>query len=401
MKGPLDGLRVVEMGGIGPAPFCAMMLADMGATVVRIQRPEAAQVAEKDGRFDVLARGRPALSIDLRNPQGTELVLKLLDDADVLIEGFRPGVMERLNLGPDECLARRPGLVYGRMTGWGQDGPLAHSAGHDINYIALVGALHAIGESPKPPTLPLNYVGDFGGGAMMLAFGLLCAVFEARKSGLGQVVDAAMTDGAAALSGIMYGMHAEGKWSNRRGENMLDGGSHFYNTYACADGKSIALGAVEPRFYLLLLKLCGMDQPDAYEHLDSGEWPQFKQRLSQHFLTRTRDEWRELLEGTDACFAPILDWDEAPRHPHNRARKTFIEVDGVVQPAPAPRFSRTPAAIPQSGAAMTKDVRSVLLDWGLSAPVVDAVVASGVVSGTDLAAADQAVRPLTRDSKSR
>ncbi len=378
MKGPLDGLRVVEMGGIGPAPFCAMMLADMGATVLRIQRPEAAQVVEKDSRFDVLARGRPALAIDLRKQQGTELVLMLLDDADVLIEGFRPGVMERLGLGPDVCLARRPSLVYGRMTGWGQDGPLAHSAGHDINYIALVGALHAIGESGKPPTIPLNYIGDFGGGAMMLAFGLLCAVFEAQKSGQGQVVDAAMTDGAAVLSGIMYGMHAEGKWSNRRGENMLDGGAHFYNTYACADGKSIAIGAVESRFYLLLLKLCGVGEPEAYEHLDSSEWPKFKQRLSELFLTRTRDEWCALLEGTDACFAPILDWDEAPLHPHNQARKTFVEVDGVVQPAPAPRFSRTPTAVPKTGKAMTSNVRSVLISWGLSATVVDTLVDAGV-----------------------
>lgn len=378
MKGPLDGLRVVEMGGIGPAPFCAMMLADMGATVLRIQRPESDQAASRrDPRFDVLARNRPALAIDLRNPQGRELVLKLLDNADLLIEGFRPGVMERLQLGPDVCLARSPGLVYGRMTGWGQDGPLASSAGHDINYIALVGALHAIGESGKPPTIPLNYIGDFGGGAMMLAFGLMCAVFEAQKSGQGQVVDAAMTDGAALLSGIMYGMHAEGKWNNRRGTNMLDGGAHFYNTYDCADGKSIALGAVEPRFYLLLLKLCGMDEPEAYEHLDRSKWPQLKQRLTQLFITRTRDEWCALLEGTDACFAPILDWDEAPLHPHNQARKTFVEIDGVVQPAPAPRFSRTPAAVPQTGKAMTGNVRSLLHGWGLSATVVDALVDAG------------------------
>lgn len=379
MKGPLAGLRVVEMAGIGPAPFCAMMLADMGATVLRIQRPAVEQPASRNKhRFDVLARGRPALSIDLRNPQGTELVLHLLDNADVLIEGFRPGVMERLNLGPTTCLVRRPSLVYGRMTGWGQDGPLAHCAGHDINYIALVGALHSIGQPDKPPTIPLNYIGDFGGGAMMLAFGLLCAVLESRQSGEGQVVDAAMTDGAAALSSIMYGMHAEGNWSNRRGENMLDGGAHFYNTYACADGKSIAIGAVEPKFYQLLLRLCGMDEPDAYEHMDSREWPQLKHCLSQLFSTQTRDEWCALLEGTDACFAPVLDWDEAPLHPHNQARQTFIEVDGVVQPAPAPKFSRTPAAAPQSGAAMTSDARSILLDWGIDSVIVDAFAQAGI-----------------------
>lgn len=381
MKGPLDGLRVVELGGIGPAPFCAMMLADMGAKVLRIQRPADEQAAPRhDSRFDVLARGRPALSIDLRQPQGKDMVLRLLDDADVLIEGFRPGVMERLDLGPATCLARRPSLVYGRMTGWGQDGPLAHCAGHDINYIALVGALHAIGQSDQPPTVPLNYLGDFGGGAMMLAFGLVCAVLEARQSGQGQVVDAAMTDGAALLSSMMYGMHAAGNWSNRRGENMLDGGAHFYNTYVCADGKSIAIGAVEPKFFQLLLNLCGMEPPDGYAHLDSDDWPQLKQRMSQLFSTRTRDEWCLLLEATDACFASVLDWDEAPRHPHNQARQTFIEVDGVVQPAPAPRFSRTPTAAPVSGAAMTRNTRSALFDWGLSAAMVECLADAGVIS---------------------
>lgn len=380
-RGPLAGLRVVELGGIGPAPFCAMMLADMGAQVLRIQRPGPEQAASQDNqKFDVLGRGRPALSIDLRHPQGTGMVLQLLDNADVLIEGFRPGVMERLDLGPATCLARRPGLVYGRMTGWGQDGPLAHSAGHDINYIALVGALHSIGQADKPPTVPLNYLGDFGGGAMMLAFGLLCAVLEARTSGKGQVVDAAMTDGAAVLSSMMYGMHAEGNWSNRRGENMLDGGAHFYATYLCADGKSIAIGAVEERFYQLLLSLCGMALPDAYAHLDSREWPRLKQRMSALFSTRTRDEWCVPLEGTDACFAPVLDWDEAPLHPHNKARQTFVELDGVVQPAPAPRFSRTPAAVPRTGAAMTRNARAALLDWGLSAAMVETFAEAGAIS---------------------
>lgn len=385
MPGPLAGMKVVELGGIGPAPFCAMMLADMGAQVLRIQRPADRQAEARDKRFDVLARGRPALSVDLRTPQGKEIILQLLDDADVLIEGFRPGVMERLGLGPATCLARRPGLVYGRMTGWGQDGPLAHSAGHDINYIALVGVLHAIGHADRPPTIPLNYLGDFGGGAMMLAFGLVCAVLEARQSGQGQVVDAAMTDGAALLSSMMYGMHAAGGWSNRRGANMLDGGAHFYGTYACADGKSIAVGAVEPKFFQLLLTLCGMAEPEGYAHLDSDRWPQLKQRMTQLFSTRTRDEWCALLEATDACFAPVLDWDEAPRHPHNQARRTFIEVEGVVQPAPAPRFSRTPAATPVSGAAMTRNVHSALLDWGLSASMVARLADAGVISSAQAA----------------
>ncbi|HUY04275.1 MAG TPA: CaiB/BaiF CoA-transferase family protein [Rhodocyclaceae bacterium] len=364
MKGPLQGLRIIEMAGIGPAPFCAMMLADMGAEILRIQRPQPEASAPRENRqFDVMARGRRALTLDLHAPGGAALVLDLLDSADVLIEGFRPGVMERLGLGPDICLARRPGLIYGRMTGWGQSGPLSACAGHDINYIALSGALHAIGREGQGPTLPLNYIGDFGGGGMMLAFGILCAVLEARQSGQGQVVDAAMSDGAALLSSMMYGMHADGKWSNQRGDNLLDGGAHFYNTYACADGKHIALGAIEPQFYKLLLERCGIDAQDPLAQMDTGKWPELKCRFADLFRTRTRQQWCALLEGTDACFAPVLDWDEAPQHPHNQARKTFVTIDGVVQPAPAPRFSRTPPATPASTEALAADAQTVLREW--------------------------------------
>ncbi|OIQ96267.1 E-cinnamoyl-CoA:R-phenyllactate CoA transferase [mine drainage metagenome] len=364
MKGPLRGLRVIEMAGIGPAPFCAMMLADMGAEILRIQRPQPEASAPRESRqSDVMARGRRSLTIDLHAPGGAARVLDLLDSADILIEGFRPGVMERLGLGPDICLARRPGLIYGRMTGWGQSGPLSACAGHDVNYIALSGALHAIGRPDQGPTLPLNYIGDFGGGGMMLAFGIVCAVLEARQSGQGQVVDAAMSDGAALLSSMMYGMHADGKWSNQRGDNLLDGGAHFYNTYACADGKHIAIGAIEPQFYRLLLERCGIDEQDQPAQMDTGKWPELKRRFADLFRTRTRQEWCALLEATDACFAPVLDWDEAPQHPHNQARQTFVTIDGVVQPAPAPRFSRTPPAMPASAQALAADACTVVLEW--------------------------------------
>jgi alpha-methylacyl-CoA racemase len=360
MSGPLHGLKVVEMAGLGPAPFCAMLFADMGAQVVRIERPGGA--ARLD-RTEVTARGRPALELDLRQPQGPATVLRLLDTADVLIEGFRPGVMERLGLGPEACLARRPQLVYGRMTGWGQHGPLAQAAGHDINYVALTGALHAIGHRDRPPVVPLNLVGDFGGGAMLLAFGVLAAVFEARRSGRGQVVDAAMTDGAALLSAMMYGFRAAGQWTDKREENMLDGGAHYYGNYECADGRSIAIGAIEPQFYALLMERCGITDPDLLQlQNDRARWPEFKQRLAALFRTRTRDQWCALLEGTDACFAPVLDWAEATRHPHNVARRTYVEIDGVVQPAAAPRFSRTPgAAAPVRGA----EPAEILKAWGL------------------------------------
>jgi len=380
MAGPLEGLKIVEMVGIGPAPFCAMMLADMGAEVIRVDRPgNASPVAPEDSRFDVTARNRRSIAIDLKKPQGAETVLALIDRADAVIEGFRPGVMERLGLGPDTCLARNPRLVYGRMTGWGQQGPLAHAAGHDINYIALSGALHAIGRPGEPPVVPLNYIGDFGGGGMLLAFGLLCALLESRRSGKGQVVDAAMTDGAALLSAMMYGFRADRSMSNQRGENLLDGGAHFYNTYACADGKYVSIGSIEPQFYAQLIELCGIDDPAFHAQRDPHGWPMLKYRLSDVFKTKTRDEWCALMEGTDVCFAPVLDWDEAPRHAHNRARETFVQVAGVTQPAPAPRFSRTPAAVPAAPSAPGADGPDVLRDWGFDRLAIDELKEKGVL----------------------
>ncbi|SMP55428.1 CaiB/BaiF CoA transferase family protein [Noviherbaspirillum suwonense] len=378
MAGPLQGLKVVEMAGLGPAPFCAMMLADMGADVVRIERPSAASVTGAAGRFDVTARGRRVLALDLKNPSAIGAVLALVDRADVLIEGFRPGVMERLGLGPDVCMARRPSLVYGRMTGWGQTGPLARAAGHDINYIAISGALHAIGSQSAPPVPPLNYVGDFGGGAMMLAFGILCALHHARGGGAGQVVDAAMTDGAALLSAMMYGMHAAGAWSNRRGENMLDGGAHFYGCYACADGRHVSIGSIEPQFYAQLLERTGITDPAFAAQLDAAAWPALKVRLAEVFLTKTRDEWCALMEGSDVCFAPVLDWDEAPQHPHNLARQSFVTVDGVVQPAPAPRFSGTPPAPPRGTAAASADAAAIFSAWGIAPGMLQSLRNAGL-----------------------
>lgn len=359
MSGPLDGLRVVEFAGLGPAPFCAMVLADLGADVLRVARPGV-----EVGRFDVASRGRMTLNLDLRGPGAVDHLMPAIGRADVLIEGFRPGVMERLGLGPEVCLAANPRLVYGRMTGWGQAGPLHRAAGHDINYIAISGALHAVGRAGDKPVPPLNLIGDYGGGAMLLGLGLLAAVLEARQSNRGQVVDAAMTDGAALLCANLYASYAAGRVNNERGANLVDGGAPFYDTYACADGGFIAIGAIEPQFYSLLRELCGIEDPLFDGQMDRMNWPMMKVRLADVFLTRTRDEWCHLLEGTDACFAPVLDWAEAPRHPHNRARNTFIEVDGVVQPAPAPRFSRTPPGRPAKGWSATAG--ELFERWGLS-----------------------------------
>jgi alpha-methylacyl-CoA racemase len=378
MSGPLAGLKVVEMAGLGPAPFCAMMLADMGAEVIRIEKPVKAEAVD-NSRVQVLNRGRRSLAIDMRAEGATETVLALIAKADILIEGFRPGVMERMGLGPELCLARNPTLVYGRMTGWGQFGPLAHAAGHDINYIAIAGALHAIGRAGEKPVVPLNYVGDFGGGGMLLGFGVLCALTEARSSGKGQVVDAAMTDGTALLSAMMYGFKAAGAWNNERGDNLLDGGAHFYDTYRCADGKFIAIGAIEPQFYSLLLKLCNITDPAFHTQRDKAAWAPLKERMSALFMTQTRQQWCALLEGTDACFAPVLDWDEAAEHPHNIERETFIRVDGVLQPAPAPRFSRsvppTPSAPRPSGA----DSEAILADWGIDNERIEALKAQRII----------------------
>jgi alpha-methylacyl-CoA racemase len=361
MAGPLAGYKVVEMVGLGPAPFCAMMLADMGAEVIRIDRlAKAAGVLGDEPRFDVTARGRRSLGIDLKQAGAAETVLQLIDKADILIEGFRPGVMERLGLGPEVCQARNSKLVYGRMTGWGQHGPLANAAGHDINYIALTGALHAIGRPGEPPVVPLNYIGDFGGGAMMLAFGVVCAVLEASRSGRGQVVDAAMTDGAALLSAMMYG-------------------AHFYGTYACADGKYVAIGAIEPQFYAQLIALCGIGDPAFQAQRDVHSWPILKYRLADVFKTKTRADWCALMEGTDVCFAPVLDWDEAPQHAHNRARETFIEVDGVVQPAPAPRFSHSKPGVPTPPAATGAHSAAILADWGIPPAAIAELKERGVI----------------------
>ncbi|MDO7836444.1 CaiB/BaiF CoA-transferase family protein [Sphingobium sp. HBC34] len=342
MSGPLSGIRIIEMAGIGPGPFCGMMLADQGAEVILVHRPEGVP----DLR-DPLMRSRKLVAADLKSPEGQERVRALVRSADGLIEGFRPGVMERLGLGPDILLQDNPRLVYGRMTGWGQNGPYAQAAGHDINYIALAGALHSYGRAGEKPTPPINMVGDFGGGGMLLAFGMAAALLEAHRNGQGQVIDCAMVDGAALLMSMIWGFRATAGWSEERGTNLLDTGSHFYDSYETADGKYIALGSIEPQFYSLLLKLTGLAEDPAFQaQMDEAAWPVLKARLSALFLTRTRAEWCALMEHSDVCFAPVLSMSEAPAHPHNAERGTFVELEGVVQPAPAPRFSRTPAASP-------------------------------------------------------
>lgn len=383
MPGPLAGIRVIEMVGIGPCPFAAMMLADMGAEVIRIDRkavPGAPNPFPMLGtKHDVMARGRKSLALDLKLPQAREVMLALVDRADILLEGFRPGVMERLGLGPGDCMARNPKLVYGRVTGWGQHGPLAQAAGHDINYLALSGMLHAMGRAGQPPAPPLNLVGDFGGGAMMLAFGVVCAALEARSSGKGQVVDAAMTDGAALLGAMMYGLRTHGSWRDAREANMLDGGAPFYDTYACADGKFVAIGAIEPQFYARLLELAGANDPDFGRQWDRAGWPGLKQKFAVLFATRPRDEWCRLLEGSDACFAPVLDMAEAPQHPHNRARGTFVDIGGVTQPAPAPRFSRTAPQAGEAAHAPGQDSAAVLAGWGFTAEAIETLLSTKVI----------------------
>ncbi len=344
MPGPLQGHRIIEIAGIGPGPFAAMMLADMGAEVIRVDRAAAVRPdADTRANRDVMARGRRSVALDLKHPDGVEALLRLVEQADGLIEGFRPGVMERLGVGPDACLARNPKLVFGRMTGWGQDGPYAQAAGHDINYISLAGALAHFGRAGEAPTPPLNMVGDFGGGGMLLAFGVVCALLEAQRSGAGQVIDAAMVDGSAVLMTFFYGMEALGAFDqDARGANLLDTGAHFYDVYRCKDGGYISLGSIEPQFYAELLRLTGLtDDAEFQQQMDKDLWPVLKGRLEVLFLRRTRDEWCELMEHTDVCFAPVLKMREAANHPHNVHRGTFIDVGGTVQPAPAPRFSRT------------------------------------------------------------
>ena len=359
--GPLAGVRVVELAGIGPGPFCAMLLADLGAEVLRVDRPAASRPAWPR----VLARGRRSVAVDLKHPDGAGVVLDLVAAADALVEGFRPGVAERLGIGPDACLARNPRLVYGRVTGWGQEGPWQQAAGHDIDYIALAGALHPIGHAGGPPVPPLNLVGDFGGGGMLLALGVVAALLEAGRSGAGQVVDAAMVDGAALLTTQFHELLAAGLWAEERGANLLDGGAPFYGVYETADGRHLAVGALEPQFYAELLRRLGLDDGDLPAQLDRDGWPLLRERLAAVFRTRTREEWCELLAGTDACVAPVLALAEAPAHPHNRARGTFVEVGGVTQPAPAPRFSRTPCDPPTPAASPGEHTDQALADWGL------------------------------------
>ncbi|GAA5231677.1 CoA transferase [Verticiella sediminum] len=365
MAGPLQSVRIVEMAGIGPGPMAAMLLADMGASVLRIERAQPADLGvARPLAFNLLLRNRETLALDLKVPAAAELVLELLGEADALIEGFRPGVMERLGLGPDTCLARNPRLVYGRMTGWGQSGPLAHAAGHDINYIALTGVLDAIGRRGAPPSVPLAIAGDFGGGGTFLALGILAALLQARASGQGQVVDAAIVDGAATLSTAFHGLLAAGQWSPARGTNVLDSGAPFYDVYECRDGRYISIGPIEARFYADLLARLGLGQDALGPQMDRASWPQAKARLAEIFRTRARDDWCAEFEGTDVCFAPVLSFGEAPDHPHLQARGTFVEVDGVRQPAPAPRFSRTPCALPRSPqAGVAKPAGEILSDW--------------------------------------
>jgi alpha-methylacyl-CoA racemase len=360
--GPLEGIRVLELASIGPGPFCAMLLADLGAEVLAVDRPAPDQA----GQPALFGRGRRRVAVDLKHPDGPGLVLDLVAAADALVEGFRPGVAERLGIGPEACLDRNPRLVYGRVTGWGQDGPLARSAGHDIDYIAVAGALHPVGAAGGPPVPPLNLVGDFGGGGMLLALGVVAALLEAARSGQGQVVDAAMVDGAALLTTQLHELLAAGLWTDRRSANLLDGAAPFYTVYETADGRHLAVGALEPRFYAELLERVGLAAEDLPPQLDRAGWPLLRERLAARFRTRTRDEWCRLLEGTDACVAPVLSLLEAPSHPHNQARATFMEVGGVTQPAPAPRFSRTPCSTPTPPPAPGEGDDQVLVAWGVT-----------------------------------
>jgi len=373
MPGPLSGLRIVEMAGIGPGPFAGMMLADHGATVIRVDRPGARIDAK-----DPLLRSRQVIAVDLKNAAGVEVVRDLVRSADGLIEGFRPGVMERLGLGPELCLADNPRLVYGRMTGWGQTGPYAYAAGHDINYIALAGALHGFGRAGDKPTPPINMVGDFGGGGMMLAFGMVAALLHAAKTGVGQIIDAAMTDGSAVLASMIWGFRANGMWTDERGTNLLDTGAHFYDTYETADGKWIAIGSIEPQFYAELRRLTGLADDAGFDaQMDPAAWPPLKAKLTALFKTRSRDDWCALMETTDVCFAPVLSMAEAPSHPHNAARQTFIEAGGVTQPAPAPRYSVSATVAPVMTTGL--DSGAVLAGLGYDVAQVAALREAGAV----------------------
>jgi alpha-methylacyl-CoA racemase len=365
--GPLEGLKVVEIAGIGPGPFCGMMLADMGADVVRIDRREAADLGiPVEPRFGVLGRGRRSITLDLKSPADLATLKALIAKADVLIEGFRPGVTERLGIGPAQCQAINPGLVYGRMTGWGQEGPMAKAAGHDLNYIALTGVLAAIGPANGVPMPPLNLVGDFGGGGMMLAMGVLAALYERARSGKGQVVDAAMVDGAAVLMSSIYGLRGAGRWTDRREDNILDGGAPWYGVYETADGRHVSIAAIEAKFYEEMLQKMGLADRGLPAQNDRSGWPRLKEVFTETFRSRTQAQWCEILEGSDACFAPVLTMGEAPSHPHMASRGTFVDVDGVTQPAPAPRFSRTPSAIRHAQPVNGQHGAEILRDWGVA-----------------------------------
>ncbi len=379
--GPLTGIRIIELAGIGPGPFCAMMLSDMGADVIRIDRASAVRGGDPDlPPADVINRGRRSIGVDLKSADGVETVLKLVESADGLIEGFRPGVTERLGLGPDDCLARNPALAYGRMTGWGQDGPYSSTAGHDINYISLAGALEPMGRAGQAPVPPLNLVGDFGGGGMYLAFGMVCAILEARKSGSGQVVDAAMVDGAASLMTFFHGFRAMGIWTDERGTNTLDTGAHFYDVYETSDGLFISIGSIENQFYAELRDKLDLTDAKWDHHMNRAGWPELKTELAAIFKTRSRDQWCEVFEGSDVCFAPVLSMAEAPQHPHNVARGTFTEVAGVVQPRPAPRFSRTDGEIARPPAHAGQHTDEILTGLGFSDEEIAAQRSAGTVA---------------------
>ena len=375
--GPLKGLQIIEMAGIGPAPFCGMVLSDLGANVIRVDRVTSAGSVS---RQEANNRGKKSIAVDLKTPKGIEIVLNLVEASDAIFEGFRPGVMEKLGLGPDVCLQKNKKIVFGRMTGWGQEGPLAFAAGHDINYISLSGVLATIGRPGSPPVPPLNLIGDYGGGGMLLALGLVAALFETKSSGKGQVIDAAMVDGSALLMTMIYTMRGMGLWKDSLGSNFLDGGAHFYDTYECKDGKFISIASIEPKFYQLLREITPLEDSIFDDQLSRESWPEQKKALKEIFLKKTQQEWCDLMEGTDICFAPVLNMAEAPEHPHNKARNTFIELEGIVQPAPAPRFSRTVPEVCPAPAYVGEHTEEVLKSIGMQDSDIEDLKASGEVA---------------------